>query len=233
MEGWIKLYRQIEEHRIWYDKPFSKGQAWIDILLMVNHKDKTILIGNTPCTVPAGSRITSIHKLAEKWGWSRTKVDNFLKLLEAEKMLIRKSDKKKTLLTVVNWATYQNGEPKKSHEKASKKPLKSLNNNEENEKNERSNVPHEKIIGHLNECAATSFKPTAQITQDKLRARWNEGYELEDFIKVIDHKVKEWKNDPKMSQYLRPETLFSQKFDRYLNEANSASVKTTKKESFY
>lgn len=45
-----------------------------------------------------------------------------------------------------------------------------------------------------------------------------EGFKEEDFYQVIDIKVKEWKNNKDMKQYLRPETLFSNKFESYLNQ---------------
>ena len=43
-EGWVKTYRSLTDHWVWQDKPFSKGQAWMDLLLMVNHCEKKVLI---------------------------------------------------------------------------------------------------------------------------------------------------------------------------------------------
>lgn len=48
--------------------------------------------------------------------------------------------------------------------------------------------------------------------------RLNEGFDIEDFRKVIDTKVDAWKNDETMNTYLRPATLFGPKFEGYLNE---------------
>jgi len=63
----------------------------------------------------------------------------------------------------------------------------------------------------------SNVKPSsAPIT--KIKARLNDGYSLDDFKKVIDIKTLKWKSDPKMSDYLRPETLFGNKFESYLNE---------------
>ena len=52
-----------------------------------------------------------------------------------------------------------------------------------------------------------------------IKARWEDGYRLEDFFSVIDVKVAEWKEDKKMCVYLRPSTLFSPKFEGYLQQA--------------
>ena len=106
-KGWISLHRQIWDNWVWEDKPFSKGQAWIDLLLMANYEDKKASIGNELITVKRGSFVTSIRKLCDRWGWSNTKVRSFLSLLEQDGMLIVKSDTKKTTLTIVNYSDYQ------------------------------------------------------------------------------------------------------------------------------
>ena len=49
-------------------------------------------------------------------------------------------------------------------------------------------------------------------------ARLKENYTLQQFKTVIDIKSLKWLNDPKMVDYLRPETLFGSKFESYLNE---------------
>ena len=52
-----------------------------------------------------------------------------------------------------------------------------------------------------------------------MKARYREGYKLDDFKKVIDLKVKEWLNDPHWHKYLRPSTLFNAtNFENYLEE---------------
>lgn len=47
MAGWQKVYRDITKHWLWEDKPFSRGQAFIDLLLMVNHQDKKYYLMET------------------------------------------------------------------------------------------------------------------------------------------------------------------------------------------
>lgn len=74
------------------------------------------------------------------------------------------------------------------------------------------------IVEYLNEKADKNFKHTTNKTRTLINARLNEGFTKEDFIKVIDTKVREWINDKKMNQYLRPETLFGTKFEGYLNQ---------------
>lgn len=116
-KGWISLHRQVWNNWVWEDKPFSKGQAWIDLLLMANHEDKKVLIGNQLITVKRGSFVTSIRKLCDRWGWSNTKVRSFLSLLEQDGMLTVKSDAKKTTLTIANYSDYQDSNISKNDAK--------------------------------------------------------------------------------------------------------------------
>ena len=135
MKGYIKLHREISDHWLWDEKPFSKGQAWIDILLMANHDTKKFTLGNELIEVERGSCITSELKLMDRWGWSKTKVRDFLELLQKDKMLVKKSDKKKTALTVCNYCVWQDSEttekPQKNHRKTTERPHKNTNKNEE------------------------------------------------------------------------------------------------------
>lgn len=75
---------------------------------------------------------------------------------------------------------------------------------------------HINIVEYLNEKAGTHYKPRTPKTQRLIEARTKEGFTLDDFKKVIDKKVEEWKGT-EMEQYLRPETLFGTKFEGYLN----------------
>ena len=74
------------------------------------------------------------------------------------------------------------------------------------------------VIDHLNKATGQNYRSTTKATRQKIDARLNECYKLDDFIAVIDKKTAQWKDDPVMSKYLRPETLFGSKFEGYLNE---------------
>ena len=79
-------------------------------------------------------------------------------------------------------------------------------------------IPYVEIINYLNDVADKKYRSSTQKTKTLIKARWKEGFRLDDFKKVIDIKNDEWKNDHKMSKFIRPETLFSPKFEGYLNQ---------------
>ena len=73
------------------------------------------------------------------------------------------------------------------------------------------------IVSFLNLTLGTSYRESNEKTRTQIRARINEGFTVDDFKTVIQRKFADWGNDPKMSKYLRPETLFGTKFESYLN----------------
>ena len=74
-------------------------------------------------------------------------------------------------------------------------------------------------VEYLNKKNGTHYKASSKKTQACVRARVKDGFTLEDFKAVIDAKVAQWGDDEKMSEYLRPETLFGTKFEGYLQNA--------------
>ena len=74
------------------------------------------------------------------------------------------------------------------------------------------------IVSYLNSVTGSSYKPTTKKTVSLIRARFGEGFTVDDFKAVIDRKSSDWLSDAKMRRYLRPETLFGTKFEGYLNE---------------
>lgn len=76
---------------------------------------------------------------------------------------------------------------------------------------------YSRVVGYLNEKANTNYKSNTKKTQQLINARLSEGYSVEDFITVIDKKCAEWVGT-QFEQYLKPDTLFSTKFEGYLNQ---------------
>jgi uncharacterized phage protein (TIGR02220 family) len=88
----------------------------------------------------------------------------------------------------------------------------------------------EGVIEHLNKCTGKSYKANSKIAISNINARLKEGYDFDDFIKVIEIKTIKWKGS-KMEDYLTPNTLFGNKFESYLNE--KLVVEKTKQDDNY
>lgn len=137
--GWIALYRQIENHWLWDDKPFSKGQAWIDLLLQANHDESKFLLGNDLILLKKGTFLTSELKLMERWGWGKGKTRAFLDLLQKDNMIVKQTDRRKTVINIVNYERFSNFEnfniPQTDHLRTTVGPQADTNNNDNNYNN--------------------------------------------------------------------------------------------------
>lgn len=133
--GWISLHRKVMDHPLYKEKrTFSKFEAWIDLLMLANHKDNKFLLGNELVEVESGSFITSELKLMERWGWGKSKTRSFLELLEKDGMIVKKSDRKKTTINICNYCVYQESEnknrPQADHKQTASRPIADTNNND-------------------------------------------------------------------------------------------------------
>ena len=89
-------------------------------------------------------------------------------------------------------------------------------------------VPYEDVVALLNGAAGTAFRASSRKTRALIRARWAEGYRLEDFGEVVRVKCEEWGGDAQMRRYLRPETLFETKFEGYREQARASEGRSGK-----
>lgn len=107
--GWIALWRKIRENWTWKIKPFSPGQALVDLFLRANWTDTKIpnpgKIG--PTTLRPGEAIISLRGLQADWGWSRGRVIRFLKALENDTTIETTNETTFTRCKVLNWKGYQ------------------------------------------------------------------------------------------------------------------------------
>lgn len=96
-------------------------------------------------------------------------------------------------------------------------PLPDSPSEEEGCGEEDGGIPYTEIVAALNGALGTSYRPTSKKARQLIHARWAEGFRFPDFEAVIATMAAAWGDDPKMSAYLRPETLFGPKFESYLN----------------
>ena len=105
MEGWIKIYRSIQDHWVYQD-PFTYWW-WTDMLFLAAYKDKRVREKRQLVEVKRGQLVGSISYFKERWGTSKDKVIDFLKLLESDGMILKKTDRNVTIITICNYESYQ------------------------------------------------------------------------------------------------------------------------------
>ena len=217
-KGWISLSRKIQESWVWEDKPFTKGQAWIDLLLSVNHEEKKFLLGNEIVICERGSMITSVRKLSERWEWSNTKTVNFLNLLENDGMIEQKKDTKKTVLTIVKYSDYQTSTSTKKtlkrHESDTLTTRERTNNNDNNVNNDNKSNSSRFTPPTLEEVREYCLERKNNVDPEK----WIDFYSSKGWMigknKMRDWKaaVRTWEGDNKKE---RPSTAKVNKFNAF------------------
>ncbi|HDY87095.1 MAG TPA: hypothetical protein ENH82_03145 [bacterium] len=107
MEGWIRLHRKLTLKDLWLAEPFTRGQAWVDMLLLANYEDGYIRVRGNKVPIKRGQLGWSEVKLAERWEWSRNKVRRFLAELKSAQQIEQQNTFITSIITVVNYELYQ------------------------------------------------------------------------------------------------------------------------------
>jgi hypothetical protein len=211
-QGYVKIHRKIRECWIWAeDEKFSKCQAWIDLIMSANHKDKKIPFNDEIITIKRGQFVTSIRKLSERWHWSKSTVVNFLKLLESDEMIHRDSDSSRTVLTVINYDVYQVGETVDGT--ASGTPTRTVTrtvaetnkNEEECTKNDKNNIysnRFEEIWSHY------PRKEDKGLAYRCYMARINDGYSEDELLEATIGYEKECNDSHREKRYIKKGATF-------------------------
>ncbi len=104
--GSITLTKAILDHPLWLAEPFSRAQAMVDLFLMANDAPRELFLNGRPVRVQRGQLARSVGKLGERWQWGDEKVAGFLRLLEKAGTIRVQKSHVVSVLTVVNYDTY-------------------------------------------------------------------------------------------------------------------------------
>lgn len=133
--GFFAIDRELLTHELWLDdeEPFCKRCAWVDLIGLANHSDTKLMVRGKVIEAKRGEVNRSFRWLADRWGWSRTKVNNFISFLEEQGMVSHETRHGETVLTLCNYCDWQDKylskepqkEPQESHPRATGKPQES------------------------------------------------------------------------------------------------------------
>lgn len=112
MVGWVRIDRNAWEHGFFDREPMSEREAWFWMIASAAWEDTSHKVGAMMYPVPRGTFMTTLRQLQSRFMWrSETKVRNFLKRLEAERMIERSAvgprNARKTHVTICNYDKFQ------------------------------------------------------------------------------------------------------------------------------
>ena len=138
-KGWIRLHRQLEDNPLWLAEPFTKGQAWVDLILLANHQKGEIWVRGNCIKLERGQVGRSEETLAQRWKWSRGKVRNFIKTLEKRQQIEQQKSKVLSVLTVINYDQYQANKPSNSTTERHQNDDRKTSERHQNDTNKKNN----------------------------------------------------------------------------------------------
>ena len=92
---------------MWEEEPFTRGQAWVDLLLITNYEDGYYRNRGERIDLQRGQCGRSVLSLSERWKWSRGKTTRFLKELEKDGRILIKTDNRNTIISICNYDKFQ------------------------------------------------------------------------------------------------------------------------------
>jgi len=150
--GWFPLCRNIIDDDLYCCERFSKGQAWIDLLLLAGYKDNTFNIRGNKINLKRGQLGYSIRALAKRWKWNRRTVNKFLLELSKCGKIQHRKTQLTTIITILNYDEMQNVHHRIHHRihTNNKRINKGINNNNNNVDNVE-NVNNINVTNNLND----------------------------------------------------------------------------------
>lgn len=112
MEGndtFLMLWRKITECVLWEsNEPYTKREAWIDILLMTRYKKepKRVVIKGKVLFYQRGECLRSLRSWAKRWYWTVPRVKRYLLYLQKLEMIRLENVTVTSRIIVVNYKSY-------------------------------------------------------------------------------------------------------------------------------
>ena len=104
--GHVKIHRDTLNDPLWDAEPFSKGQAWLDLLLNARREPGSVAINGCVIHIDRGQVGLSEIQMSKRWWWSRNKVRRLLTLLEGAGRIVLEPGHKTTIITISDYDHY-------------------------------------------------------------------------------------------------------------------------------
>ena len=242
MEGWIKLHRKIQEKAIWQCTTPEQKVILITILLNVNHEVNEWEWQGKQFICGPGQMVTSLASLTEKCGKGvtiqnvRTALDKF----EKYGFLTNQSTKTGRLITIVNWAFYQEFDSVSNkgsnieltkHQQTGNKEV-TTNKNDKNDKNDKNNIYTSNFAELWLHYPRKVDKAQAY---KKYNARLNDGYSEEELLQAVKNYAEECECEHREQKYIKHCSTFlgvDGSFTEYIKKRDVPKQKSPVKNKF-
>jgi len=211
MEGWVKIHRKIVENPYYFSEAFTRSQAWIDLIILANHKENFFYKRGVKVNVNIGQVGYDLDSLGKRWKWSRGKVERFINELEKDNQVVRQKTNVTTLISIVKYKDYQTDSKAKDKPNSKADGHQTVkqteaNKNEKNENNEKKEEEEEKII-NIDFLDFWDLYNKKQGDKESCENKWNKLKDIDrqkiiDTLPVFLSKIKDKQFQPLPATYL-------------------------------
>jgi hypothetical protein len=159
-KGYIKLNRKFFTNFLWNEtRIYSRAEAWIDLIQLAKYEASNEIIKGVLIEIQRGELHASRRFLELRWGWSNTKVSDFLKILGDSGMITVKSVKGQTVINLVNYGVYNDGD---DGENNTKTPVK-------RQSNATVNTLNSNVYDSMDDCEGDEKTPLKRQSNAKIK----------------------------------------------------------------
>ena len=236
--GYVKVFRKV------LDNPNAANPyflaVWSYLLLKATHKVFVMRIAGEDRELNPGDLVCSCRQIAKYFNIDKDTTNRILITMEKASMIRRKMYARKTVITVSNWASYQDGADTLGDKRGdtlgdTNKKIEDRRYILDSEKKGKVGASRVKkdgdslakareVMDEFNQRAGKRYRSHASSDHlTTIRARLDEGFTKDEMVEVIDHKVKELKGTENESKWLNPTCIFRpQNIERNLDWARNA-----------
>lgn len=233
--GYLPINRKLFENPLWTERrTFSRAEAWLDLVQMAKWSDDPgkYFSGINTVQYYRGELIASLRYLEQRWRWPMTTVHRFLDFLEREGMITRRLVFRQSIISLVNYCTYNGGASNPTgnavDEKAEKNGTQNGTQNgtpetlKDNTVTEDSGTPNETPNGNIAETGRNNIQESKTEGNEEYRIGEEPKAPVTSADEVVFNDFTAWvnKNAPTVNSMKEPFTLaqYSRIRSRYKKE---------------
>ena len=174
LHGWIMLHRKMLDN--WVAQEPELLAMWVRLLLDANHTDTKCMFNGCHIEIKRGQLIFGLNAFSIKSGISESKVRRYISLLEKDGMISRLKTNKYSVISIVNFDSYQcdnrqttvEQQAKDNQSSGKQQHRNNDNNDQDKDVGDKSPVPLQQVLDAYHELLP--MMPRVQIFTDKRKS---------------------------------------------------------------
>ena len=209
--GWIKLNRTLLDHALWKGERYTKGQAWVDLIMLANYKPGFFMVRGNVVNVDRGQVGWSQRNLSKRWQWHRKTTKSFISSLSKHGMVTLQATPLTSIITICNYDEFQSGEQNSASQNVSQSVTQSRTQSvtQTTYKQEVKNKRKKELFTQPTAKQVYEYMQAQGCTKFDVAAQFVDHHSASDWHLAGNRKMKDWKAAAR--NWLRNEKRFNRR----------------------